>query len=893
MNEELTVRVPLSLKLRPVWLFVALAVVVITGVLSYQQTQDLARTFVEADSARKLLTETEAIISAMMIAESSQRGFLLTGDAHYLDTYRQGVDQVVARLKALEQLSLDNPRRLSQLRALRQLANEKLAELADTIRLYRTQGLPAALAVVDSGREKDLSDRLRDLASRIEAADSDQLQAILRARGVDAKRAGFVIVGGSGFLFVLLLLATVRINQAAARREQLINELVTAREKTAEARDLLATTLSSIGDAVIATDAQGKITFLNPVAQTLTGWPENQAVGTPAQKVFSIVNAETRAPAENPVVRVLRDGSIAGLGNHTILIARNGSETPIDDSAAPIKDRLGHLLGAVLVFRSVSEQRAAEIERERLLRQAEAARAEAEAERQHLHSLFMQAPAIINIQRGPEHVFEFVHPLTTELLGGRDLLGKPMREAVPEMVDQGFLDLLDEVYRTGKTHSGHETPVRLTGPDGAERESYFDFVYKPWHDADGHIAGVMTFAVDVTNQVRTRKQLELAEEQLRQAAKMESLGVLAGGVAHDFNNLLTGVMGNASLALDLLPGQHPARSSIEDVLAASERAADLTRQMLAYSGKGGFVMQPVDLSKEVREIVVLLASSIPRTVHLDLSLSAGLPPVQGDLSQVQQIVMNLVINGAEACADRPGTVTVSTRLQRFEEGGIPEIAVGALKPVDYVCLEVRDTGSGMDEETKAKIFDPFFTTKFTGRGLGLSAVSGIVRGHKGALTIESAPGCGSTFRVYFPASVTQRLTQSAEQERARDGAGTILVIDDEAIVRQVARSALERYGYTVLLAENGQQGVEIYRLQADEINAVLLDLTMPVMTGEETLKVLQQMRPDVAVVLSSGFNEADALRRFGEHHLAGFIQKPYTAAKLVAKMRAALEPEAS
>ena len=354
--------------------------------------------------------------------------------------------------------------------------------------------------------------------------------------------------------------------------------------------------------------------------------------------------------------------------------------------------------------------------------------------------------------------------------------------------------------------------------------------------------------------------------------------MLAGGVAHDFNNLLTGILGNASLAEEVLPAGHPAHSAIREVIEASERAAHLTRQMLAYAGKGRFVVERLDLSAAVREIANLVRSSIPRNVMLRLELTPELPPIEADAGQIQQLVMNLVINGAEAIGEgSAGTVLVATGVRQAGPG----VADG-----NYVFLEVRDTGCGMDETTRARIFEPFFTTKFTGRGLGLSAVQGIVRGHNGELRVESAPGSGTTFQVFFPATAGQYAGIALQNvEDGLRGEGLVLVVDDEDVVRRTARPMLERYGYAVLTAENGRDALELFSRRADEIRLVLLDLTMPEMGGEEAFRALRLIRPGALVLLSSGYNEAEAVRRFTNEAVAGFIQKPYTAARLAEKVR--------
>ena len=404
--------------------------------------------------------------------------------------------------------------------------------------------------------------------------------------------------------------------------------------------------------------------------------------------------------------------------------------------------------------------------------------------------------------------------------------------------------------------------------------------------SDAEPRGYLEIDTDVTEKHRI-------EEQLRHTQKLESLGVLAGGVAHDFNNLLTGILGNASLAMEGVPSSQPQRMLLDEVMKAAERAADLTRQLLAYAGKGRFVMRTVDLSELVREIGGLVQASIPKGVQIRLQLANGLPGIDADPGQLQQIIMNLVINGAEAIDSEAGTVLVRTGTQTVDERYIESVSAAgdALRPGEYVCLEVHDTGAGMSEETLSKIFDPFFTTKFAGRGLGLSAVLGIVRAHKGALKVYSQPGRGTTFKVLFPASVK---TVSPPPPAARDltGSGTVLVVDDEEVVRQIARHTLERFGYHALTADDGASAVEIYRSAPSGIALVLLDLTMPVMSGEETLRQLQLINPKVRVLLTSGFNEVETVHRFAGKGLAGFIQKPYTATALAEKVKEVLASRA-
>ena len=375
------------------------------------------------------------------------------------------------------------------------------------------------------------------------------------------------------------------------------------------------------------------------------------------------------------------------------------------------------------------------------------------------------------------------------------------------------------------------------------------------------------------------------EERLRQTQKLESIGILAGGIAHDFNNLLTGILGNASLAVDELPEDHAAQPLLRDVISAAESAAHLTRQLLAYAGKGNLVSRPIQLSDLIAELTRFIQTSIPKSVDFSLELAAGLPMLEGDPGQIQQLAMNLIINGSEAIPESARGVLMVATGSRTVSASAAEMTFQhePIAPGDYVTLEVRDTGAGMDGETLEKIFDPFFTTKFTGRGLGLAAALGIVRAHKGALQVSSAPGVGTTFTVLFPVienPVEAEEGPTGEISRGR-GKGTVLVVEDEAVVQRVAANALRNKGYHVLIANNGREALEIFGENPAKIDAVVLDLTMPVMGGEETLRQLRAMRPDVNVVLSSGHSEAEALARFGDDGESHYLQKPYKAAQLV------------
>ncbi len=391
----------------------------------------------------------------------------------------------------------------------------------------------------------------------------------------------------------------------------------------------------------------------------------------------------------------------------------------------------------------------------------------------------------------------------------------------------------------------------------------------PVINEDGGLRGAVCTVADITE----RKKFD---ERLQHAQKLESIGVLAGGIAHDFNNLLTGILGNASLLLDELVPDSTSFEMAQEIVKASESAADLTRQLLAYAGKGRFVMQHLNLSDQVSGNRTLLKRLTPHNIDLQFQLAENLPALEADATQLQQIVMNLVINAAESFGERGrGTVKVTTAAEEIEAGH-PEIAPGK-----YVVLRVEDNGSGMTPEVRARIFDPFFTTKFTGRGLGLSAVHGILRAHHGYLDLKTTPGEGTIFQLYLPAATNQPAKrESAEEVPQNAGEGAVLVIDDEATVRTFAEAALTKMGYRVLLAEDGKAGLEILKSAKEPISAVLLDFAMPVMDGEEALEQIREIHPNLPVILSTGFNVKTELERLTRKGATAFLPKPFTASQL-------------
>ena len=478
------------------------------------------------------------------------------------------------------------------------------------------------------------------------------------------------------------------------------------------------------------------------------------------------------------------------------------------------------------------------------------------------------------------YVFEEVNAIVAMLSGlvPADFAGRTPHEVLGDVVGGSLVAEYGRAIETGKAHSWErEYPW-------GKVTFFIQTLAVPITAPDGTIRNLVTISRDLT-------QFRKTERALLQAQKLESLGVLAGGIAHDFNNLLAAMLGNVSLASAELPATSSAHAYLHDVEVAIRRAADLTRQMLAYAGKGRFVVKALDLNATIREVTQLVASSIPKKIAIHYDLAKELPAIEADAVQLQQVVMNLVINAAEAMGDAEGIVTIATVVQSVDAEYLAQNLVGEdLRAGPHVVLQVSDTGCGMTPETVARIFDPFFTTKFSGRGLGLSALLGIVRGHRGAIKIYTEVGKGTSFKVFLPAidgPAVARETGSARAEIRPSKA--VLLVDDEEALRGTTVRMLRALGFSeVIEASNGTEAFERFRARPDDIELVVLDLTMPKMDGREAFRLLRQIRPDVRVIISSGYNQADTVHQFVGTGLAGFLQKPYALDELRAAVARAL-----
>ena len=422
--------------------------------------------------------------------------------------------------------------------------------------------------------------------------------------------------------------------------------------------------------------------------------------------------------------------------------------------------------------------------------------------------------------------------------------------------------------------------------------SWINVNARPLLGAHGELSGGVAVFRDVTNRKRSRQQQELLEARMSQTQKLESLGLLAGGVAHDFNNLLMGILGSAGLALMEPVSTDAQRGHIEDVKRTAVRLSELTSQLLDYSGQGSFVKAPVDVNELLADLQDLLKPIISKKSKIVCNLSTESVVTKADPTQIRQIFMNLITNASEALEGGAGTITIESSIFFADEAALKQAYLHeGLRPGKYVSVKVSDTGVGMNKEVLERIFDPFFTTKVRGRGLGLAAVFGLIRRHKGALFVESAEGVGTTFHVLLPWVEQLKVTQKkSDPIVAREfESGTVLIVDDEEVVRNVTRQMLETSGFEVLTAASGREGIEIFKQMKKGIDAILLDLSMPDMDGREVFRELRQLAPDARVILSSGYSQVSSAVHFPDDALSGFLQKPYAPEVLISKVRQVLE----
>ncbi|MEO7908863.1 MAG: PAS domain-containing protein, partial [Roseiflexaceae bacterium] len=490
-----------------------------------------------------------------------------------------------------------------------------------------------------------------------------------------------------------------------------------------------------------------------------------------------------------------------------------------------------------------------------------------------------------------EQCYRFVNRKYLEWFGRseEEIIGRQMRELFGGQLFTAIERYVDAAL------AGEQVTFETAPLDRAGMTHHMQVVYIPDKGYNGEILGFAIMVQDITEQRQAEEQRLALERKMLETQRLESIGVLAGGIAHDFNNLLTAILGNAGLALLELAPNSTAHETVERIVRAAEQAADLTKQMLAYSGRGHFLIRPIDLNTIITESRSLIDTSIGIHVDLHYDLAHTLPAVAADAAQIRQVLLNLALNAAEAIGDRAGVIEVQTIAVPATQAGLAQLDVTPDRIAEeYVLLRVSDTGSGMDAETHTHMFDPFFSTKFTGRGLGLAAALGIVRGHHGGLRVQSEPGRGTIVTVLLPSmrQIPQRaeypLPSAQSTHSPITASNIVLVVDDDSAVRAVAARMLERIGCTVLQAADGQTAIELFQNNCDSITLVLLDLMMPQLSGEQVLSELQRLKPGVHVIIMTGYTRHEAARLLSALTPTGFLQKPFTSNELRGAVQTAI-----
>jgi len=602
-------------------------------------------------------------------------------------------------------------------------------------------------------------------------------------------------------------------------------------------------------DVLIVVDQERAITMCSGSARTMFGRERAELLGIKTEELYFDRRLTGR---KGELYRLLEEVGFhigTATGRH-----RDGHTFPLELITGKIREQEG----VVILLRDITDRR-----------QVEDALRESE-ERFEQFMRYLPASAYIKDSQGR---FVYMNDYVEQAFGWnvRASIGKTDFDLFPESYAQAYQgDDRLTLQRNAVQRTVEQVPQR------DQIRTMLTYRFPIIRSDAPPLLGAIS--LDITDRQRADEERRKLEQQMQQTQKLESLGLLGGGIAHDFNNLLMGILGNADLALQQLSANAPVRECLEKVITATRRASELANQLLAYSGEGKLTVKPLNLSDLIRDLYDLLVVSVSKKTTLDLQLKDGLPAIECDINQIRQVIMNLVINASEACGDQSGRILIETGLRHWDSQNqhspyLPEI----IPTGNYVFLSIGDTGCGMDETTRSRMFDPFFSTKFAGRGLGLAATLGIIRSHRGTVQVASAEGVGTTVTVLLPIS-----TKTAQPIHPPDlavgtwtGMGTILVVDDEDAVRDVACRMLEKLGFEVLEAADGQAALELFARQGDNIDAVLIDMTMPMLGGRESAAEMRIIRPGVPIVFSSGYNKPDEFGAETGPHATRFLQKPY------------------
>lgn len=647
--------------------------------------------------------------------------------------------------------------------------------------------------------------------------------------------------------------------------------------KIKENRQWLQTTLTSIGDGVIATDVKGCVKFMNPVAETLTGWSQEDAMGLPLVDIFHIVNEQSREIVENPVQKVIETGQIVGLANHTVLISRDGREIPIKDSGAPILLDNDQLKGVVLVFQDDTEARAAE----NLLRQAN-------------ERLLLAMESADEGSWGIDEKTRQMHfdPLCFKILGfDSPITDNPHQwwlNRIHQEDRQQVENWLEEITHTVKGQFNLDYRIADKDDNYLWLNSRANIIHADDYNTNSNL--IIGIVRNITERKKEQQEKELLEAQLRQAQKVEAVGTLAGGIAHDFNNILASIIGFTELSLDETEKGSMLHENLCDILASGMRARDLVRQILMFSRHIECEFEDLNLNTLVTESLKMMRATIPTYIDIVEDVSDLPITILGNATQINQILVNLCTNGFHAISNTSGQLTIQLDTVTLADGTRTHLA--DIPPGSYARLTVEDSGKGIPPELIDKIFDPYFTTKDQdkGTGLGLSIVHGIVKAHSGNILVDSQQGEGTTFSVFLPlADQTTSDTKESPPTELPGGDEQILYVDDEPSIVKMGKQSLERKGYKVETKTSATEALNAVKAEPMKYDLVITDMAMPQMAGDELASSIKQIRPEIRVILCTGYSEKIDPVRAQELNLDRYLIKPVEQEKMLTAIREVLD----
>ncbi len=630
----------------------------------------------------------------------------------------------------------------------------------------------------------------------------------------------------------------------------------------------LSTVLRSIGDAVIATDIKGCITFMNPVAQSLTSWNEEDAVEKPLTDILNIINEQTRKTLENPVEKILRKGTVIGLANHTILIAKNGKEIPIDDSCAPIKDKNGKITGIVIIFSDITERKQAE----KKLNERD----------EKLRAILAAVPDLMIVLDREGRMIEIFTGNPALLIAPlEDLLGRSIHEVMPEERSWPIQDVIDRTLNTGESQYYE---YDLETEDGIKwfAGRTVSFKYK-------NLDHVFWSVRDISELKQAESDRQKIESQLRQSKKMESIGTLAGGIAHEFNNILGIMIGNTELAMDDVPDWNPAIQNLEEVKIAGLRAKDVIQQLLSFSRKSDQKRKLVKISPIIKDALKFLRSSLPTSIDIKKNILDDTGIILANPTQVHQVMINLCTNSVHAMSEKGGTLEVSLSVVEFDKNEANQDI--RFNQGRYVKITVSDTGHGIAKEHLDKIFDPYFTTKEInkGSGIGLSVVHGIVKNYDGVISVESEYQKGTTINVFLPVVEKKIALEEETNTIIPKGNERILFVDDEISIVNMVHQILERLGYEVTTKTSSTDTLELFRTRPDHFDLIISDMTMPNMMGDRLAKEMLKIRPDIPIILCTGYSDRVDDEKTKSIGARAYVMKPVVKSELAKTIRKVLD----